>query len=92
MTQRENERGIGERVVAIQRQVAAASARDDKFARTGFDIAPDQWVLLEQSKTIEQDIGRGGRGRRIGLQQKISQPFDVVDRARRDNKPCHSRV
>ena len=90
MPQRENERGIGDRIVTIQRQIATASARDHEFTQTGLDAASDQGVLLEQGKTIEQDIGRGGCGQRIGLQQKFSQPLDVVECARRDNKPCHN--
>ena len=49
-----------------------------------------EMLMFLQGKTIEQDIGRGGCGQRIGLQQKFSQPLDVVECARRDNKPCHN--
>ena len=91
MSQREDECGVGRDIVAIERDVPAASARNQEFAQTGFGQAAYERVLLEDAQAVDQDVRRSRCAGFIALDQKFRNALDVRKRSRRQYQPRHDR-
>ena len=80
---------VQNRVVAVQRQIAAAAARNHQFALPEGDRVPNQRAGLQDVDGGDDGFNtRGGRVGRIG-KQKIENPVKVGPDLRGQNDPGH---